>query len=155
MTGPTRAMALIGQECAAWTKLIYVSVGRSDRDRDREIIFSIVNQFHQVGITPCLISSQMCHAEIKRAWLDSRQMHILYTERGRGAYCFAFAVLYFWLRQGHVLQQKFQDEELRQMLLATENAFLLEHNPKHGRDTVFGFQSTWTILFGIANGDLV
>eukprot|EP00913_Durusdinium_trenchii_P000643 g596.t1 len=42
-----------------------------------------------------------------------------------------------WAGMRHVLQQKFQDEELRQMLLATENAFLLEHNPKHGRDTVW------------------
>ena len=37
----------------------------------------------------------------------------------------------------HVLQMKFQDPELMEMLLKTGNSFLLEHNPKQGRDTVW------------------
>ncbi|CAJ1336050.1 unnamed protein product [Effrenium voratum] len=46
-----------------------------------------------------------------------------------------------WLAMRHVLTQKFQDEKLKEMLLATKDAFLLEHNPKFGRDVTWSNNS--------------
>ncbi|CAJ1432603.1 unnamed protein product [Effrenium voratum] len=42
-----------------------------------------------------------------------------------------------WMAMQHVLRQKFQDEELREMLVATGSLFLLEHNPVRGRDAIW------------------
>ncbi|CAJ1397886.1 unnamed protein product [Effrenium voratum] len=41
----------------------------------------------------------------------------------------------------HVLDQKFQDKELRKKLTSTKNAFLLEHNPVPGRDAIWSNNS--------------
>jgi len=42
-----------------------------------------------------------------------------------------------WAAMRHVLEQKFKETELMEALKATGNTFLLEHNLKSGRDTIW------------------